>query len=88
MSRASNESMDSLHELAAMTIIEQINEYRAKRVLDPKTGEVLPCPPALLAQAIKFLKDNGIDAPARAVKLLDTLKDKLPDFEFEFGAPN
>lgn len=88
MSRATNDLMDSLHAMAAETIIEQIMKYRRGEILDPKSGEVLPVPPALIAQALKFLKDNGVDSPARAQKMLDALKDKLPDFEFEYGAAN
>jgi len=88
MSRASNDAMDSLHALAAETINEQIGKYRRGEIVDSKTGDVLPVPPALIAQALKFLKDNGVDSPARAVKMLDTLKDQLPDFEFGFGVPN
>jgi hypothetical protein len=38
-------------------------------------------PPALLSQAIKFLKDNSIDRPAASGKRKDTLKEKMPDFD-------
>jgi len=47
---------------------------------------VLP-PPALLAQAIKFLKENGIDSPATSGKKVDTLAASMPDFDqLELGS--
>lgn len=36
---------------------------------------------AELTAAIKFLKDNGIDAPASPGSPLDRLKDSLPSFD-------
>ncbi|WP_456043958.1 hypothetical protein [Stenotrophomonas sepilia] len=39
-----------------------------------------PVPPALLAQAIKLLKDNDISSPVRAQKVADELAPHLPDF--------
>lgn len=84
MSRATEQLMDVLHAMAAETIIEQINKYRAGEVIDPKSGMPETVPPALIAQAIKFLKDNGVDSPARAKKVLDTLKDSMPDFDEDF----
>lgn len=42
-----------------------------------------PVPPALRAQTIKFMKDNGIDSPARAAKTHDALAAQLPTFEVE-----
>lgn len=61
MSRASNDAMDSLHALVARTLEQQLRE-------DPIKA---------LASAIKFLKDNGIDAPASAPRfsgIVDQLK--------------
>jgi hypothetical protein len=77
MSRATNELFDTLHGLLTEAMIEDLKRYRQN-----KEG----IPPAFLAQCIKLLKDNGIDSPARAVKMLDTLKGSLPDFEFADGS--
>lgn len=80
MKRATDDVFDQLHALTAETLIVEINAYKAGDRHD-KDGNVLPVPPALLAQASKFLKDNGIDSPARAADLDDKLKGTLPTFE-------
>ena len=79
MSRATEDAFDSLHCLTIEALINQINAYKTGQM---KSGDtVLPIPPALLAQAIKMLKDNGIDSPARAKKLDEALPAGLPSFD-------
>ena len=79
MSRATEEAFDALHCLTIESLISQINAYKNGEI---KSGDtVLPVPPALLAQAIKLLKDNGIDSPARAKKLDEALPPDLPSFD-------
>jgi hypothetical protein len=80
MSRATDDLLDALHALAASTLIEQVNLYRNAKDADGNP-DPQPVPPALLAQVLKFLKDNGIDSPARAAEVKDTLKGTLPTFE-------
>ena len=70
--RASNDAADALHAIVFDTVTAEIAAYRAK-------GE--PVPPALIAQAIKLLKDNGIDQPAQKGNRVDTLKDAMPNFD-------
>lgn len=80
--RGSETVLDSLHGLVALTLTEQIKAYAdGKMVQLDKDGKAhpLPIPAALLAQATKFLADNGIDAPAAQPKL-DALKRALPVF--------
>lgn len=79
--RGSEASLDSLHGLVALTLTEQIQAYKDGKVKDGE-GNKLPIPAALLAQALKFLSDNGIDAPAAAPRL-DALKRALPKFDPE-----
>lgn len=81
MSRTTEDGFDTLHGLVADALIEQINAWKAGRLV-VQDGEtyVRVFPPALLAQAIKFLKDNGIDQPAKSGNRVDTLKDAMPDF--------
>ena len=87
--RTSDDNFDALHGLVADALIEQINAWKDRRLVDwmlVKDGEktttyVQVFPPALLAQAIKFLKDNGIDQPAKAGNKVDTLKETMPDFD-------
>jgi len=78
VSRATNEVTDLLHNLTFTVLIEQLKAYREAK---DEAGNPLPIPPAFLAQCLKALKDNGIDSPARAVKMLDALKGAIPDFD-------
>lgn len=87
MSRASDLLADELHKLTFETIISEINRYREAVDADGKPCPQ-PVPPALLAQAAKLLKDNGIDSPQRAKKLHDSLADSLPSFEDVAGEHN
>lgn len=87
--RTSDAQFDSLHGLVADALIEQINAWKESRLVDYKlvkdgeefTTYIQVLPPALLAQAIKFLKDNGIDQPAKAGNRVDTLKEAMPEFD-------
>lgn len=71
MSRATDDVFDELHAMTAEVLKVQLEKYKT-------AGE--PVPPALLAQAIKFMKDNGIDSPARAKEVNDSLAPHMPDF--------
>lgn len=84
MTRATDALADSLHLLAFRTLIDEINRYRNHKDADGKP-DPQPVPPALIAQALKALKDNGIDSPERAKRLEDHLRGTLPTFE-EVGA--
>lgn len=87
--RTTDDAFDSLHALVADALIEQINAWKERRLVDYKlvkdgdeaTTYVTVLPPALIAQAIKFLKDNGIDSPAQSGSKVDTLKNDMPDFD-------
>lgn len=91
--RASSDLADSLHALVFETLIEQITAYRTQRYDEEgKPLPLEPVPPALLAQALKALKDNGIDSPVRAKKLQDALAGAMPSLDDvddeHMGAPN
>lgn len=79
--RATDDMVDMLHGLQCAALIAEIKRYTEHR--DPETGELSPqsIPPALFAQVSKFLKDNGIDSPARAQGVRDHLNDRLPNLE-------
>lgn len=80
--RASTDLADELHALVAESLVEQIKAWKEGRLVEQDGDEYVKVfPPALLAQAIKFLKDNGIDQPARKGNRIDTLKDAMPDFD-------
>lgn len=78
--RATGDLLDFLHGTLAQTLVDEIARYKKGEMRDAD-GNILPIPTALLAQAIKFLKDNGIDSPAKSNRMLDTLKNELPSFD-------
>jgi hypothetical protein len=78
MSRATTDLMDALHGLLTTTMIDQLTAHAGAVDAD---GVAIPIPPAFLAQCLKLLKDNGIDSPARAQKMLDVLNDTMPEFD-------
>lgn len=80
MARGTNEQFDELHGLT-LNILTTMLKAAEKGMLVDEDGLVTMPPPALLAQAIKFLKENGIDKPHVSTKKEDTLKDAMPDFD-------
>lgn len=75
MSRATEDLLDQLHGFLAGSLLEELRSYKEKDE---------PIPPALYGQVIKFLKDNGINAPAgKGVNPIDTLAQELADTELE-----
>ena len=70
MARANEAAFDELHALVAKVLAEQL------QVSEPS--------PQMIAQAIKFLKDNGVDMPAKASRL-SPLAASLADLEVDLG---
>lgn len=80
MSRASEETLNRLHEVVAETLGEQIQKYRDGEYLD-KEGNPLPIPSALLSTATKYLNDNQVNrAEQDEPDASDLLADELPNF--------
>lgn len=71
--RATETELSELHGVVAKVLKVELTKDRS----DPETGQKLDVPAALLAQAINFLKSNGInavpDSPA-----LRSIVDSLP----------
>lgn len=68
MARASESALDALHAAVATVL---------------KNGLARESPsPQLIAQAIKFLKDNGVDAPAKSARISE-LADALRDLDLD-----
>lgn len=82
MSRAGSDLMDMLHGLVATSLHDEL--LRAATAKDEK-GNPLPINPQLLDKAMKFLKDNGIDAP-KANKKVDALASVLGDIDLDDAA--
>lgn len=72
--RATEALFEQLHGLLTDSMIAQLAKYKEK-------GEEIPA--SFLAQCIKFLKDNGIDTPARENKKIDTLAGELGDLDLD-----
>lgn len=73
MSKATEASLGALHGLLATSFASEIQGYIDR-------GE--PIPASVLAAASRFLKDNGIDAPARDNAELDEMASVLEDLDF------
>ena len=89
--RATEELFDLLHGTVATELLEEIRAYRNGERFhatkfdkegNPLDRDVAPLPAALVAQAIKFLKDNGIDRPVKAGDPEDILARELEE-EFD-----
>ena len=74
MSKATEAQLGDLHGLLAGAFAAEIAGYRER-------GEAIPA--SVLAAAARFLKDNGIDAPARANNKLDELAIELADLDYD-----
>ena len=79
MSRAGSDLMDMLHGLVATSLYDEL--IRATQATDDE-GKPLPLNPQLIDKAMKFLKDNGIDAP-KANKKVDALADVLGTIDLD-----
>lgn len=81
--RATEALLDQLHGLVAGELKAAIEAAR-KPDADGNPGVV---PASLLLAAMKFLKENGIDAPAKSERLSD-LAGQLRDLDLEEEARN
>ena len=80
MSRASEQSLEELHNQIAQTLTEELKHY-ADRDFTDEDNRPKPVPASLLQTAARFLKDNGIDRPEdEEPDPTDLLADELPSF--------
>lgn len=84
MSRAKDTLLDELHGTVGQALLDEIKAYRAGEKLD-REGNPIPLPASLAAQAIKYLKDNGVDRAVKPGDPEDLLADELED---EFDGDN
>lgn len=91
MSRAGSDLMDLLHGLAATALTEElgraIEASRQPKKITKGEEEVdnpayAPINPQLIDKALKFLKDNGIDAP-KANQKIDELAGVLENLDLD-----
>jgi hypothetical protein len=92
MSRASEDLLDLLHSLVAGSLNDELARA-AERAALPRTikdddGKDIPNPdyqalnPQLIDKALKFLKDNGIDAPKKSQRV-DSLASTLAELDID-----
>lgn len=79
MGRAGSDLMDMIHGLVADGLSQELR--RAMSATD-EDGNPVPINPQLLDKAMKFLKDNGIDAPKSSPKV-DSLAAQLADLDLD-----
>lgn len=84
MSRATDDLLDSLHGLVAGSLKE---ELAAAKIAKDEEGKRKPVPTSLILAAMKFLKDNGIDAPAKSPRM-SSLASQLRDIDFDEARAN
>jgi hypothetical protein len=68
-------------------LIQEIEEHRQGKIIDPRTGEAKRVPPALLSELGRMIKVNGIDRPKRDAdeEADEGLVAELDAFEAEIG---
>ena len=79
--RASEKALDQLHAVVAMLLSNELDRAMNRAEENPDDpGKAIS--PQLIAQAIKFLKDNGVAASATSPRL-DDLTAKLADLDLD-----
>lgn len=81
MARATEATLNELHEEIGKTLISEIRKYKDGAYTD-KDGCPIPVPAALLSTARSYLNDNQINRPdEEEPDPEDSLSNELPDFE-------
>jgi len=79
--RASEKKLDELHAVVALLLSNELNRACIRAEENPGDPSKA-ISPQLIAQAIKFLKDNGVAATASSPRL-DDLTAKLADLDLD-----
>lgn len=79
--RATEKAMDQLHATVALLLSNELSRACIRAEENPSDPSKA-ISPQLIAQAIKFLKDNGVAASATSPRL-DDLTAKLADIDLE-----
>lgn len=98
MSRASDAVLDAIHALVAGSLKDELIRAAEAAALPPtieveRDGKTVtednpgyrPLNPQLIDKALKFLKDNGVDAPAKSERV-DNLAATLADLDIDEAA--
>lgn len=84
MTRAGSDILDMLHSLVATGLTEEL-QRAITAAAETNPEKRVPINPQLIDKALKFLKDNGVDAP-RANKKVDALAGVLTDLDLDAEA--
>jgi len=97
MARASSDAMDRLHASVAILLTEELKRAKVaaeqpRTIFVAEKGEqpnpaFSPLNPQLLDKVLKFLKDNGIDSPAKNAAI-NGLAMVLDDLDLDNLHPN
>lgn len=79
--RASAEALDSLHALLAGALKDELTAA-LELAKDPDPEKRRPVNPQLIDKVLKFLKDNGIDTPAKSARVTN-LAEQLAAVDLE-----
>jgi len=79
MAKATESELEQLHAVVAKVLKDQLEAKATVVNEEGETIEMSMVTPAILAQAIKFLKDNNITAVAEVGDDLDDLANMLKD---------
>jgi hypothetical protein len=74
--------MDLLHGLVATSLTEELQRAAERAALPKDDPNYAPLNPQLIDKCLKFLKDNGIDAP-KSNKKVDTLAIELGQLDLD-----
>jgi hypothetical protein len=82
MSRGTLDVFEQLHSLLATGMAAELRRAIERAALDLEDPNYAPLNPQLLDKAMKFVKDNGIDAPA-SNKPLNDLASELANLDLD-----
>lgn len=82
MSRASEDLLDLIHSLTASTLADELKRAAHRAALPTDHEDYASINPQLIDKARAFLKDNGVDAPAKSARV-DNLAHQLADLDLD-----
>lgn len=79
--RASEGELDTMHRLVALLLSNELDRANLRAEMNPNDPSYA-ISPQLISQALKFLKDNGVSAPAGS-KVVEDLAVQLTDLDLD-----
>ena len=79
--RATEGELDTMHRLVALLLSNELDRANLRAEMNPNDPS-FAISPQLISQALKFLKDNGVSAPAGS-KVVEDLAAQLTDLDLD-----